>query len=511
LELNSGLPVKLLSISKLRKSYGATIALNDASLDLNAGETLALMGENGAGKSTLIKILAGTVAPDGGEIHIDGQSVKLTTPILAHRLGLRFIHQELNVINSLSVAENIFLGRRYPQRFGLVNWKELHAQTQACLERIGIRHISTEHRLSKLSVGDRMLVKIAAAFLDDPAAPARIFIMDEPTAALASEESERLFKVIGELKRKGCGIIYVSHRLDEVLAIADRISVLRDGAVKAELKTSIATKSTLIEAMIGRDHVEAQQSLSPVLSESIILSVDHLNAPGLRDVSFDLHAGEILGVVGLAGSGPELLIKGLINKTRAGIVSLNGQPVMIREPADAWKLGIAIAPRERRSEGLLLMQDIASNVALPHLNKFSRLRIFLSQRLQAAVAEKMGVRVRLKARNPQQKVRELSGGNQQKVMFARAVAGDPRALLLDEPTRGVDVGAKYDIYALLREIAATGVGILVVSSDYEEIIHLCSRIAIFRGGRLVDIVMNSGMTEQALLALCYGERQEQQA
>jgi len=236
-----------------------------------------------------------------------------------------------------------------------------------------------------------------------------------------------------------------------------------------------------------------------------------LNAPGLRDVSFDLHAGEILGVVGLAGSGPELLIKGLINKTRAGIVSLNGQPVMIREPADAWKLGIAIAPRERRSEGLLLMQDIASNVALPHLNKFSRLRIFLSQRLQAAVAEKMGVRVRLKARNPQQKVRELSGGNQQKVMFARAVAGDPRALLLDEPTRGVDVGAKYDIYALLREIAATGVGILVVSSDYEEIIHLCSRIAIFRGGRLVDIVMNSGMTEQALLALCYGERQEQQA
>ena len=506
MKLKSVLAVNLLSISKLRKAYGATNALNNASLDLNAGETLALMGENGAGKSTLIKILAGTVAPDDGEIHIDGQLVKLTTPILAHKLGLRFIHQELNVIRSLDVAENIFLGRPYPQRFGLVNWREIRAQAQDCLERLGIKHISPEQKLSKLSVGDRMLVKIAAAFLEDPAATARIFIMDEPTAALASEESERLFKVIDELKRRACGIIFVSHRLDEVLAIADRISVLRDGAVKAEMNATIATKSTLIEAMIGRDRVEAQQINPPVLSKAIALSVDRLNTPALRDVSFNLHAGEILGVVGLAGSGPEFLIKGLINEAKAGTISLNGEPVTIREAADAWKFGIAIAPRERRSEGLLMMQDIASNIALPHLNKFSRLRFFLSRKHQALIAEKMGVQVRLKARNSQQKVRELSGGNQQKVMFARAIAVDPSVLLLDEPTRGVDVGAKYDIYALLREIAAKGVGILVVSSDYEEIIHLCSRIMIFKDGQLVGLVMNSGMTEQALLALCYGER-----
>ena len=505
----SVLAVKLLSISKLRKTYGATIALNDASLDLNAGETLALMGENGAGKSTLIKILAGTVAPDSGEIHIDGQLAKLTTPISAHRLGLIFIHQELNVIRSLDVAENIFLGRPYPQRFGLVNWREIRAQAQDCLKKLGIKHISPEQKLSKLSVGDRMLVKIAAAFLEDPAAPARIFVMDEPTAALASEETERLFKVIDELKRRACGIIYVSHRLDEVLAIADRISVLRDGAVKAEMNANIATKSTLIEAMIGRDRVESQQIIPPVRSESIALSVNQLNTPFLRDVSFNLHAGEILGVVGLAGSGPEFLIKGLINEAKAGTISLNGEPVTIREAADAWKFGIAIAPRERRSEGLVMMQDIASNIALPHLNKFSLLRFFLSRKHQAFVARKMGVQVRLKARDSQQKVRELSGGNQQKVMFARAIAGDPSALLLDEPTRGVDVGAKYDIYALLREIAEKGVGILIVSSDHEEIIHLCSRIMIFKDGRLVNTVVNSEMTEQALLALCYGESQDQ--
>ena len=196
----------------------------------------------------------------------------------------------------------------------------------------------------------------------------------------------------------------------------------------------------------------------------------------------------------------------MINEAKAGTISLNGEPVTIREAADAWKFGIAIAPRERRSEGLLMMQDIASTIALPHLNKFSRLRFFLSRKHQALITEKMGVQVRLKARNSQQKVRELSGGNQQKVMFARAIAGDPSVLLLDEPTRGVDVGAKYEIYALLREIAAKGVGILVVSSDYEEIIHLCSRIMIFKDGQLVGLVMNSGMTEQALLALCYGER-----
>ncbi len=232
----------LLSVSRLRKLYGGAVALKDASLELRAGETLALMGENGAGKSTLIKILAGAVAPDGGEIRWEGNPVRTASPMEAHRRGLRFIHQELNVVMALSVAENIFLGRAYPSRFGLVDWRALHARASACLAALGVGHIAPAARLSRLSVGDRMLVKIAAAFLDDDAAPARLFVMDEPTAALAGPESERLFAVIAQLKLRNCGILYVSHRLDEVLAIADRITVLRDGESRASIPASAAPK-----------------------------------------------------------------------------------------------------------------------------------------------------------------------------------------------------------------------------------------------------------------------------
>ena len=494
----------LLSVSRLRKSYGGATALRDASLDLQAGETLALMGENGAGKSTLIKILAGAVAPDGGDILIEGRPARFASPLEAHRRGVRFIHQELNVVPTLSVAENFFLGRAYPRRFGLVDWRRLNAGARACLAALGVSHIAPTAKLSRLSVGDRMLVKIAAAFLDDSSAPARVFVMDEPTAALAGEESQRLFDVIAELKRRNCGILYVSHRLDEVLAIADRIVVLRDGESRASLSAREATKRALIEAMTGRENAEAPLASPASTGGEIVLSVADLQAPGLRDLSFDLRAGEILGFVGLAGAGPEYLMKALTGGAASGAVELNGAAVRLREPADAWRAGLALAPRERRAEGLLLMQDIASNIALPHLRRLSRWRTFLDRRAERAQALIMGARVRLKAIGPRQKTRTLSGGNQQKVMFARAVAGAPRALLLDEPTRGVDVGAKFDIHALLRELAAKGAGIVVVSSDHEEILGLCSRIGVFRGGRLTETVANVGLTTQALLARCHG-------
>ena len=495
----------LLSISHLKKSYGAAIALKDASLELHAGETLALMGENGAGKSTLIKILAGAVSPDGGEVRLEGRAVRFASPGQAHERGLRFIHQELNVVPALSVAENIFLGRAYPSRFGLVDWRRLNARAAECLASLGILHKSPTARVSRLSVGDRMLIRIAAACLEEAAAPARIFIMDEPTAALAGEESQRLFRVIAELKRRECGVIYVSHRLDEVLAIADRIIVLRDGESRASLPAAQATKQALIEAMTGRENTELLASPTSAMRGDVVLSVAHLEARGLHDLSFDLNAGEILGFVGLAGSGPENLLKALTGGATSGAIKLAGEVVRLREPADAWRAGLALAPRERRSEGLLLMHDIAANVALPHLRRLSRLRTFLNRRAERAQAMQMAARVKLKANGPHQKTRTLSGGNQQKVMFARAVAGAPRALLLDEPTRGVDVGAKFDIYALLRELAATGAGIVVVSSDHEEVLGLCSRIGVFRQGRLAEIVANVDLTPQALLAHCYGE------
>lgn len=497
--------MNLLEITKLRKSYGGAIALRDASLTVNAGETLALMGENGAGKSTLIKILAGAVTPDGGEIRLGGRPAEFASPRDAYRRGLRFIHQELNVAPAMSVAENVFLGRDYPTRLGLVNWRALNAQTRACLAALGVDHISPVTRVSRLSVGDRMLTKIAAAFLDDARAPARLFVMDEPTAALAGEESERLFRVIAELKRRQCGIIYVSHRLDEVLAIADRITVLRDGESRATLTAGEATKSALIEAMTGRGDIEPPAPPMHPGRADVALSVSRLEASGLHDISFEVRAGEILGCVGLAGAGHERLLPAMVGGARSGDVAIGGVTRRLREPADAWRHGLALAPRERRAEGLLLMQDIAANVALPHLRRLSRLGTFLNRRAERLQALAMGARVRLRSNGPGQKTRTLSGGNQQKVMFARAVAGAPRALLLDEPTRGVDVGAKFDIYALLRELASGGAAIVVISSDHDEVLALCTHIAIFREGRLIETIANMGLTPRTLLVRCYGE------
>ncbi len=497
--------MSLLSIGHLRKAYGAALALKDASLELRPGETLALVGENGAGKSTLIKILAGAVAADDGEIRLDGARASLRSPDDAHRRGLRFIHQELNVVPGLSVAENIFLGRACPRRFGLVDWRVLNTRAHAALATLGVDDIAPETTVSKLPTGDRMLVKIAAAFLEDATAPARIFIMDEPTAALTGEESRRLFQIIEALRARGCGILYVSHRLDEVLAIADRITILRDGETCATLEAKDATKTRLIELMTGREDIVAARGSTAVSVEPVVLAVEDLSSEGLCDVSFELRRGEILGFAGLAGAGPERLMRALVASAGAGRITLDGTAIELTGPSDAWRRGLALAPRERRTEGLLLMQDIASNVSLPHLSRLNRLRLFLNRRAERARAVETGRRVGLKASGPGQKVRTLSGGNQQKVMFARAVAGAPRVLLLDEPTRGVDVGAKFDIYAFLREIAAAGASVMVVSSDHEELLHLCSRVAAMREGRIAATVSTQGLTPQRLLALCYGE------
>ena len=502
-------PGPVLAVSHLRKSYGGAVALADASFELKAGETHALMGENGAGKSTLIKILAGAVSHDSGEIRLDGALVSFRAPDEAHRHGLRFIHQELNTVPGLSVAENIFLGRRYPGRFGAIHWRALNARAGAALATLGVEHIAPNVRLARLPVGDRMLVKIAAAFLEDDAgtsvAPARIFVMDEPTAALTGEESERLFRIIGVLRNRGCGIIYVSHRLDEVMAITDRISVLRDGRTQATLPTNATTKAQLIELMTGREVSEFAPNAAPADSGPVVLSVQGLTNTALSDISFDLHKGEILGFAGLAGAGLDQLTRSLVSGAQSGQVLLEGQPWRRRAPAGAWARGIASAPRERRAEGLLLAQDIASNIALPHLGWLNRWGILLDRRAERDRAKEVRGRVRLKATSLQQKVRQLSGGNQQKVMFARAVAGNPRILLLDEPTRGVDVGAKFDIYELLRELAAGGAGIVVVSTDHEEILHLCTRVAIMRDGRIADVLSTQGLDPHRLLTLCYGE------
>jgi ABC-type sugar transport system ATPase subunit len=496
----------LLSVTNAVKAYAGVPALVDASLELMAGEVHALMGENGAGKSTLIKILAGVVLPDSCSIAIDEADVRLDSPQAAYRHGLRFIHQELNVVPQLSVAENIFLGQPYPRRFGaLVDWKAINRRALEALARLKISSIKPHRKMARLSTGDQMLVRIASTLVSSEGAPARIFVMDEPTAALTGEESERLFEVIGELRAAGSAILYVSHRMDEVMRISNRVTVMRDGRTVKTLPTAETGKKEIIRLMTGRDVADSYPPRTSPIGEGIALDVRQLATPHVSGISFQLRQGEVLGVAGLANAGQSELLRAVMgaDANEARDIALAGTPMRARTPAAAWKSGFAYVPRERRREGLMLSRSITDNITLPHLAETSLLETFLDRRRERVVAEELGRQVRLKAARLSQLCRQLSGGNQQKVVFARAMAGKPSILLLDEPTRGVDVGARFDIYSLIRELGASGASVLMSSSDLPELVGLCDRILIMRAGRQHAIVPAAGLSQADLLHLFY--------
>jgi ABC-type sugar transport system ATPase subunit len=496
----------LFSITGASKAYNGIPALIDAALDLRAGEVHALMGENGAGKSTLIKLIAGVTAADSLHVEMRGQPVSIHTPQDAFRLGLRFIHQELNIVRQLSAAENIFLSQPYPTWAGmLVRWQALNERARRVLSELGVTHIDPRAPMGTLSPGDQMLVSIARAFAGDETAA--IYVMDEPTAALSGEEVALLFAVIGRLRERGSAVLYVSHRMDEIFRIADRVTVMRDGRVIDTLNIAQTSPAELIRLMTGRDLQHVYPPREAPHSDQPRLEVRQLRTNAIHDTSFTLRAGEIIGVAGLNGSGRTELLRALIGADRqlGGTLLLDGEPVRWLSPALAWRRRIAFVPEERRSQGLILSRSISNNITLPQLRHFSHAGIFLDHRGERAASLHLGESVRLKASSPAQTVRQLSGGNQQKVVFARALAQPPKVLLLDEPTRGVDVGAKYDIYALVRQISARGTGILMVSSELPELIGMADRLLIMRGGRLVDDLPNENLTEGDLLSLCYGD------
>lgn len=508
-------PVPLLEISGANKAYHGIPALIDVSLQLRGGEVHALIGENGAGKSTLIKLLAGVLPADSIDIRVRGEPARFREALDAFGAGLRFIHQELNVVPTLSVAENIFLGQPYPSRMGMfVRWTQLSRQARAVLTRLGVEHISPRQTMARLSPGDQMLVKIASAFAREEIASStdsepRIYVMDEPTAALTAQEASLLFEVIYRLREQGSAVLYVTHRLDEIFRIADRVTVLRDGRVVATSSVEDVAAADLIRQMTGRDLQETYPGREPgtAVGERVLLDVQGLTTHSVKGISFQLRAGEILGIAGLKSSGRTELLRALMRVDRAvgGTIGLDSVPMYARSPAGSWKQGLAYVPEERRSQGLILTRSVSDNITLPHLAKLSRHGMWLNHRLEQKTSESLGTSVRLKAARVRQIIRQLSGGNQQKTLFARALAGSPRVLLLDEPTRGVDVGAKSDIFALIRQISASGTGIVMVSSDLPELLGLCDRILIMRKGCLVETVSADGLTEEQLLALCYGE------
>jgi ribose transport system ATP-binding protein len=471
------------------------------------GEIHALMGENGAGKSTLIRIIAGVVAPDTATIEIDGQPAVLDSPAAAHRLGLRFIHQEMNVVPALSVAENIFVGRRYPVRAGLfVDWRKLEATAREALAKLGITHIDPRTPMARLSIGDQMLVRLSSAFLSEPEAPARLYVMDEPTAALTADEAERLFRVLRDIRAAGGSVLYVSHRLDEVMALCDRATVLRDGKSIDSGRLADITHDDLVAMMIGRRVEEAYPKPAAAPAPDLAFEVRGLRAAGLGPLDLSLRRGEILGIAGIAGAGQRELLRALFGDLpmAAETLRLDGNSYRPGGPRRAWRSGLAYVPRERRSEGLVLSRPIYENVTLAHLTDRSIAGTLLNPRAERRFATALGADVRLKSAGPNQRALELSGGNQQKVVFARALSGNPKLLLLDEPTRGVDVGAKFDIYTIIREMTAKGMAVILVSSDLPELIGMCDRIAVMRDGRITDIVPAAGLSEEELINRCYG-------
>jgi ribose transport system ATP-binding protein len=496
-----------LAVTALDKSYGSARVLRGVALSLRAGEVHALMGENGAGKSTLIKVLAGIVPADAMRLTLDGQARRLDGPGDAAALGLCFVHQELNIVPALSVAENILLSRRTPRRLGIaVDWRGMRARAEAALARFGADHIDVTARAGSLSTGDRMLTVLAGLLASDDTTPS-VFVLDEPTAALTHAEADRLFAVIAELKAKGAAILYVSHRMAEVVEIADRVTVLRDGEVVLACPMAETSREGIIEAMTGREVKDAYPARASAPREDVLLEARDLAVGGASEVSFALRAGEVLGLAGLEGSGQSEILRAVLGDLppEAGDLRFVGSPGP-RSAAEGWARGMAYVPRERRREGLMLGRAIAANVVLPHLSRLSRAGLWSRPGAERAEAEARGREVRLKCASVSQSAGMLSGGNQQKVVFARAIAGNPRLALLDEPTRGVDVGAREDIYAMIRRLGAGGTAILMASSDLPELIGLSDRILVLRGGRQAGIVPAAGLTASALLAMIYGDQ-----
>ncbi len=469
--------VELVDISK---QFGAVHALSHAKLALYPGEVHALLGENGAGKSTLVKILGGIHRPDTGEVKIGGETVDLHSPARSQHLGIAVIHQEPTLFPDLNVAENVFMGRHPRDRFGRVNWKQMYRDVERLLVSLNVP-LSVYTPAKGLSVADQQLVEIAKAL----SLNTRILVMDEPTAALSAPEVEKLFTITRQLRQRGVAILFVSHRLEEVFALSDRITVMRDGAHVITAPTSTFTSDDIIRHMVGRELTALFPKGDAEIGE-VILDVRHLTREGVfRDVSFQLRRGEILGFAGLVGAGRTEVARVLfgIDRADAGEIRIDNTPVHISSPNAAMRHGLAYVPEDRRQQGLVMDFSISSNMTLPILQRFSRLGIVNRSR-ERDVATDYSQQLHVRSAGIQQLVQALSGGNQQKVVLAKWLITKPSILILDEPTRGVDIGAKAEVHRIVSDLAAKGLAIILISSELPEVLAMADRVLVMHEGRL---------------------------
>jgi ribose transport system ATP-binding protein len=502
--MNAAATPPLLEVRSISKCFPGVRALRGVNLHLGRGEALGVIGENGAGKSTLMKILAGVQAPDEGEVLLEGNPVSIPSPRRATELGIALIHQELNLAGNLDIGANIYLGRE-PRWFGLIDFAAIRQGSREVLARVGL-NLSPRMLVGDMPIGQQQLVEIAKAL----SAKARILIMDEPTSSLSSGEAARLFEVIHDLKSKGVSILYISHRLGEVKEVCDRVTVLRDGQNAGELARDEIDHDRMVRLMVGRDISQFYVRTRHKTGEPM-LEVANLRVPGREQhpLSFSVAAGEIVGMAGLVGAGRTELLRVLfgIDAAAGGEIRIAGRPVHLRSPRDAIRAGLALAPEDRKEQGLILQMAVRPNISLASLFRDQNAG-FRSGRLEREATREMMEKLNIRTPSQEQIVQYLSGGNQQKVVLGKWLNVRPRVLLLDEPTRGVDVGAKREIYTIMENLASQGVAILFVSSEMEEVLGMADRVLVMHEGRITGELSHDHLTEEAVMRLATGKTSE---
>ena len=497
----------LLEVHRIGKQFPGVRALHEVDLAVRPGEVVAVIGENGAGKSTLMKILAGVQPPDSGSIRFDGEDVEIASVNAALSLGISLIHQELNLADNLDVAANIFLGRE-PQRFGWIRHRRMVQEARRYLEMVGL-DVDPRTTVGDLTIGRQQLVEIAKALSVD----CRILIMDEPTSSLSVGEAERLFEVIDDLRGRGVSVIYISHRLGEVKRVADRVVVLRDGENAGELGKDQIDHDAMVRLMVGRDVSQFYARRPHAIGETVLEVRDLVTPtwPAYR-LSFAVRSGEIVGLAGLVGAGRTELLRTLfgVDTRLGGTIRLHGKRLDTRSPSQVIRRGIGLVPEDRKQHGLVIDMTVRHNISLAGLRRFSRRAGILNPRREQQLAGEMIEKLRIKTPSADQVVRFLSGGNQQKVVLGKWLVLGPQLLLLDEPTRGIDVGAKEEIYRLMEELAEQGMAILFASSEMEEILGMSDRVLVMCEGRITGELARDELSEEAVMRLAT-DRGEQAA
>lgn len=490
----------ILSIKNVSKNFPGVKALDQVSIEVERGTVHGIVGENGAGKSTLMKILSGVHPKDSGTIIFDGELVENTTPILSMKSGLSIIYQELNLVNTMTVGENIFLGR-----FGeLGGMKQVHEKAKELLESIG-SHVTTYKLVSELSVSEKQMVEIAKALSFD----SKLIIMDEPSSSLTADEMKALVKIIHHLKAQGISIIYISHKLDEIFEFCSVVTIMRDGHIIDSKNINAITRSEMITKMVGRT-IENEYPKRPNCAGETLMEVQSINTKKLHDINFKLHRGEILGLVGLVGAGRTEIVRAIFgaDKIKGHKIIMDGKLIKIRKPSDAKKAGIALVTEDRKTQGLVLPFSVENNISMAILDEISKYG-FLNKSMETEIAERHIKSLNIKTPSIKTTVQNLSGGNQQKCILGRWLEINPRVLILDEPTRGIDVGAKYEIYLLMKQIVENGGAIILISSELPEVLNMSNRVLTVCEGRITGEFDPSDSTPDQIMSKAFAsERKE---